>query len=96
MLLLLRRIQSMQAWASPDDYVVQFEGQAVGCIFRADAAPPEGTPWMWTVEFHQRRGRPGPHQGYTTDLDSAMRAFRRVGIAGGMKSPPVEAAGQSR
>jgi hypothetical protein len=72
--------------------VVQFEGQTVGRIFKADAAHPEGRPWMWTVEFHQRKGRPGPHQGYTTDLDSAMRAFPgRVGIAGGMKSPPVEA-----
>ena len=33
------------------------------------------TPWMWTVEFHERLGRPGPHQGYTADLESAKQAF---------------------
>jgi hypothetical protein len=63
-------------WDNPDHYVVQSEGQTVGRIFMADAAHPEGRPWMWTVEFHQRQVRPGPHQGYTADLESAMRALR--------------------
>jgi len=32
---------------------------------------------MWTVEFHQRKGRAAPHQGDAPDLDTAMAAFRR-------------------
>ena len=66
--LILRRIQSYDPdWRSPDDYTVHVDGgdQSVGRIFWRYAAHPEGTPWMWTVEFHQRKGRPGPHQGYT-------------------------------
>ena len=39
-------------------------------------AHPEGRPWMWTVEFHQRKGRPGLHQGHVVDRESAMAAFR--------------------
>ena len=66
MSLLLRRIQSMHDWDNPDDYVVQHEGQTVGRIFKTFASHPDGTPWMWTVEFLQRQGRPGPHQGYTS------------------------------
>ena len=32
----------------------------VGRIFRPNAI--QRLPWMWTVEFHQRKGRAGPHQ----------------------------------
>ena len=32
----------------------------VGRIFKPDAI--KGLPWMWTVEFHQRKGRAEPHQ----------------------------------
>jgi hypothetical protein len=77
--LILRRIQSYWSdWKSPDDYTVHVDGedQAVGRIFRRNAAHPEGLPWMWTVEFHQRKGRAEPHQGDAPDLDAAMAAFR--------------------
>jgi hypothetical protein len=56
--LTLRRIQSYDPnWPSgSDDYTVHVDGgdQPVGRIFRRYAAHPEGLPWMWTVEFHQR------------------------------------------
>ena len=72
--LILRRIQS-----GPDDFTVHKAGgdQSVGRIFWRYAAHPEGLPWMWTVEFHQRKGRAAPHQGDAPDLDAAMAAFRR-------------------
>ena len=70
--LILRRIQS-----SSDDFTVYKGDQSVGRIFRRYAAHPEGLPWMWTVEFHQRKGRAAPHQGDAPDLGAAMTAFRR-------------------
>jgi hypothetical protein len=78
--LILRRIQSYDPdWRSPDDYTVHVDGgdQSVGRIFRRYAAHPEGLPWMWTVDFHQRKGRAAPHQGDAPDLAAAMAAFRR-------------------
>jgi hypothetical protein len=78
--LILRRIQSYDPdWGSPNDYTVHVGGgdQSVGRIFRRYAAHPEGLPWMWTVEVHQRKGPAAPHQGDAPDLDAAMAAFRR-------------------
>ena len=49
----------------------------VGRIFSAQAGTPAGTPWFWTVEFHQRAGRTPPHQGYVADFDAAQSAWRR-------------------
>jgi hypothetical protein len=66
----------------PDDYSVIYrdpDGRAlsVGRIF---LYPSHGTealpPWFWTVEFHQREGRPAPHQGRSETLSAAMAAFR--------------------
>ena len=37
----------------------------VGRIFKPNAI--KGLPWMWTVEFHQRKGRAEPHQGPCPD-----------------------------
>jgi hypothetical protein len=76
MSLLLRRIQAFERWDNPDDYTVHDGDRTVGRIFNASAGHPEDTPWMWTVEFHQRQDRPGPHQGYVTTLVEAMAAFR--------------------
>jgi len=56
--LILRR-----AWASrpsgewnDDDYDVLADGEAVGRIFNANAAP-VGSPWMWTLIFPHHEGR---------------------------------------
>ncbi len=46
-------------------------------IFKRLAGQPPETPWLWEVEFHQREGRTPPHQGITTDRESAMAAFKR-------------------
>jgi hypothetical protein len=76
MSLLLRRIQSYQRWDNPDDYTVHDDDRTVGRIFKASAAHPEGRPWMRTVEFHERKDRPGPHQGHVATFVDAMAAFR--------------------
>jgi hypothetical protein len=43
---------------------------------KAEAAHPEGLPWMWTVEHRERKGRPGLHHGNVAILVEAMAAFR--------------------
>ena len=48
----------------------------VGRIF-LDAMASGVTPWFWSVEFHQRRGRTEPHQGQADDLEAAKAAWRR-------------------
>jgi hypothetical protein len=62
-----------QVQDNPDDYTVHDGDRTVGRIFKASAAHPDGRPGMWTVEHHERQGRPGPHQGIP-DLESAMMA----------------------
>ena len=47
----------------------------VGRIFKPDAI--KGLPWMWTVEFHQRKGRAEPHQGHVLTEDEAKAAWKR-------------------
>jgi hypothetical protein len=42
---------------------------------------------MWTVEFHQRKGRAAPHQGDAPDLDAAMVASRVRVSANGQTTP---------
>jgi hypothetical protein len=72
---------------SDDDYDVFADDQNVGRIFRAEAAHPDGRPWMWTIEFHQRRGE-GPHQGHVASRDAAAAAFKAAWLAGVGKRPP--------
>ena len=31
---------------------------------------------MWTIEFHERKGRPRPHKGHVGSMGEAMSAFR--------------------
>jgi hypothetical protein len=50
---------------------------AVGRIFRASAGVPAATPWVWTVEYHQRAGRAGPYDGHTADFEAAKAAWKR-------------------
>ena len=61
-------------WAD-DDYDVYDGERIVGRIFRAEARHRAGTPWMWTLVFHERRP-PGPHQGFAVSREEAMVAFK--------------------
>ena len=38
--------------------------------------------WMWTVEFHHRKGRTEPHQGYADRLEDAQSTFKRCWESG--------------
>jgi hypothetical protein len=64
------------------DYTVTYrddDGRAltVGRIFHANAGVPKETPWVWTVEFHQRKGRSEPHQGNAASFEDATTAWKR-------------------
>ena len=63
------------------DYTVTLradDGRAltVGRIFHAGAGVPKETPWVWTVEFHQRKGRAEPHQGNAASFEEATVAWK--------------------
>ena len=85
--LLLRRIQAFERWDNPDDYTVHDGERTVGRIFKAVAAHPEGRPWMWTIEHHEHKSRPGPHQGEVATLVEAMTAFRENWQRGRIPTP---------
>ena len=51
--------------------------RSVGRIFLDNAMVSGQTPWFWSVEFHQRRGRTEPHQGQADDLEAAKAAWRK-------------------
>jgi hypothetical protein len=66
----------------PEDFTVicKHEGRdrEGGRVFRTNAARADGAPiWVWTVEFHQRKGRAEPHQGHEFTLEGAQAAFKR-------------------
>jgi hypothetical protein len=78
MAIVLRRNQFTQ----PDYDVVYTHGDGrelgVGRIFRTNTATANGAErWVWTVEFHQRKGRKEPHQGNALTLEEAKIAWRR-------------------
>jgi hypothetical protein len=58
-----------------DDYDVLANGEVVGRIFKANAAP-VGSPWMWTLAFGYHRDR-APNHGYAATREGAMAAFAR-------------------
>jgi hypothetical protein len=43
-----------------DDYDVLADGEVVGRIFKANAAP-VGSPWMWTLLFEHHKDRTPTH-----------------------------------
>ena len=52
---------------------------SVGRIFHDTSGTVGGaTPWFWTVEHHQRRGRAAPHQGRCDTLDEAKARMAQV------------------
>jgi hypothetical protein len=64
----------------PDFTVVWREGEGqpgfeIGRIFCPPGVP-RRTPWVWSVAFHQRRGRTRPHQGVAATRDAAIEAFQ--------------------
>jgi hypothetical protein len=48
-----------------DDFDVLADGEAVGRIFNANAAP-VGSPWMWTLIFPHHEGRTPTHGYFDT------------------------------
>ena len=58
-----------------EDYDVLANGEVVGRIFKANAAP-VGSPWMWTLAFGHHEDRTPTH-GYAATRDSAMAAFAK-------------------
>jgi hypothetical protein len=62
---------------SDDDYDVLAEGEVVGRIMKANAAP-VGTPWMWTLAFWHHEDRTPTH-GHAATRDAAMAAFAKSG-----------------
>jgi hypothetical protein len=56
-----------------DDFDVLADGEVVGRIFKADAAP-VGSPWMWTLFFPPHEGRV-PIHGYAATREWAMVAL---------------------
>jgi hypothetical protein len=58
-----------------DDYDVLCEGEVVGRIMKAAAAP-VGQPWLWTLAhgYHEDRT---PTYGYAETREAAMAAFAK-------------------
>ena len=62
------------------DYSVRYRADDgrelyVGRIFKSHGI--KDLPWMWTVEFHQRKGRAEPHQGHVLTEEEAKAAWKR-------------------
>jgi hypothetical protein len=80
--LILKRASASRSsgeW-NDDDFDVLANGEVVGRIFKANAAP-VGSPWMWTVAFGYHRDR-APNHGYAATREAAMAAFREELAAG--------------
>ena len=60
---------------SDDDYDVLAEGEVVGRIMKAIAAP-VGSPWFWTLAYGYHRDR-NPTHGYAETREAAMAAFKK-------------------
>ena len=71
-----------------DDFDVLSDGEVVGRIMKANAAP-VGSPWMGTLAFGYRRDR-APNHGYTATREAAMAAFAKE-LAAGVTLGPSDA-----
>ena len=58
-----------------DDFDVLCNGEVVGRICKANAAP-VGEPWMWTLAFEHHENRTPTH-GYAATREAAMAAFAK-------------------
>jgi hypothetical protein len=66
--------RSSGGW-NDDDFDVLCDGVVVGRIMKV-AAPPVGSPWMWTLAFGHHEDRTPTH-GYAETREAAMAAFAR-------------------
>src|SRR5262245_40243650 len=58
-----------------DDFDVLANGEVVGRIMKANAAP-VGSPWSWTLAFGHHEDRTPTH-GYEATREAAMAAFAK-------------------
>ena len=58
-----------------DDYDMLADGEVVGRIYKASAAP-VGSSWMWTLVFWHHEDRTPTH-GYEATREAAMAAFAK-------------------
>jgi hypothetical protein len=75
--LILRRASASRPsgeW-NDDDFDVLADGEAVGRIFNANAAP-VGSPWMWALTFPHQEGRTATY-GYAATREAAMAALAK-------------------
>jgi hypothetical protein len=75
--LILKRASASRSsgeW-NDDDFDVLANGEVVGRIFNANAAP-VGSPWMWTLAFGHHEDRTPTH-GYAATRGAAMAAFAK-------------------
>jgi len=84
---------------TPDqpDYTVALHAKdgrkiEVGRIFLAGA--PKDRPWLWSLEFYQRKGRAAPYDGNAADFESAKAAWTRCWESASIPidSPPASLA----
>jgi hypothetical protein len=76
--LILKRASASRSsgeW-NDDDFDVLANGQVVGRIFKANAAP-VGTPWMWTILVIEDREKYMLTHGYEPTREAAMAAFAK-------------------
>ena len=76
--LILKRASASRSsgeW-NDDDFDVLANGQVVGRIFKANAAP-VGTPWMWTILVIEDRENYMLTHGYAATRETAMAAFAK-------------------
>jgi len=66
--------RSSGGW-NDDDFDVLCDGVVVGRIMKV-AAPPVGSPWMWTLASGHHEDRTPTH-GYAETREAAMAAFAR-------------------
>jgi len=66
--------RSSGGW-NDDDFDVLCDGVVVGRIMKV-AAPPVGSPWMWTLAFGHHEDRTPTH-GYAETREAAMAAFAK-------------------
>src|SRR3989442_10300763 len=69
-----------------DDYDVLCEGEVVGRIIKAAAAP-VGQPWLWTLAYGYHEDRTPTH-GYEPTREAAMGRSLRAGD-GDRPAPPL-------
>lgn len=62
--------------AQDNGYLVYFEGECVGRIFRPGAGAPKDRPWFWGLDFHSWQGCTKPQYGNVETKEAAMTAFR--------------------